>query len=65
MKYIFKLFGGLGVTFGVMLLIMWLGYGVSKLFTSFSPAECTIIILLTVLCSIGGTMLLGREGVQK
>lgn len=65
MKYFFKLFGGLAVTFGVMLLIMWMGYGVSKLFTSFAPGECSIIILLTVLCSIGGTMLLGREGVTK
>lgn len=62
MKYIFKLFGGLAVTVGVMLLIMWFGYGVSKLFTSFSPAECTIITLLTVLCSIGGTMFLGGKG---
>lgn len=65
MKYLMRLFGGLTATFLMMLAVMWLAKGLSLLFTSFTAGECTIIILLTVLCSIGGTMLLGREGVTK
>lgn len=56
LKQLGYILGGSVVIAMVMTMFFGIGYGVSKLFTSFTPGECTVSFLLVAILFVLGFM---------